>query len=486
MKTQNVNISNDDKIPVTILTGFLGAGKTTLLNRILTENHGQRIAVIENEFGEIGIDHALVLQTDEEVFEMNNGCICCTVRGDLIRILNKLWLRRHRFDRVVIETTGMADPSPVAQTFFVDDDIKAHFYLDGIITVVDAKHVDLHIYNSSECQEQIAFADVMILNKIDLLPESQVVLLAHQLRKINIMAKQYHAVQCDVPIQELLHIGGFDIDRALQIKPTFLLPEYPFEWLGEVPAALFEHASNTAGNITIEVKTKEYPDPSIEMLWMTVDATEDAAKITEQAVRLWDEKKEVWHFDQNLDQDNRYIKYISDIANDDNRDNNDDKANLAKEDRKATKKLVLLLQHHPDEFLLHVAGEHPCLLSQWTQAVFAAAHEHDAEVSSVSCRIDGNMDPQKLNRWMGALLQEQGTDIFRMKGILSIQGSDDKWVFQAVHMLLQSRAGTAWESDRSPEKTEEEIQKSRYSEVVFIGRNLDASALRTGLEACRV
>jgi len=154
-----------NKIPVTVLTGFLGSGKTTLLNRILTESHGQRIAVIENEFGEIGIDQALVVNADEEVFEMNNGCIWCTVRGDLVRILGNLMKRRDRFDRILVETTGMADPGPVAQTFFVDDETRDSFALDGIVALVDSKHVSLHIEDSSECKEQIAFADVLVLNK---------------------------------------------------------------------------------------------------------------------------------------------------------------------------------------------------------------------------------------------------------------------------------------------------------------------------------
>src|ERR1044071_4702212 len=161
-------MADRDRIPVTVLTGFLGAGKTTLLNRILTEQHGQRIAVIENEFGEIGIDQALVVRTDEEIFEMNNGCICCTVRGDLIRVLGNLMKRRDKFDRIVVETTGMANPGPVAQTFFVDDDVQADFKLDGIITLVDAKHLELHLGQQQEAHEQVAFADVIVVNKIDL------------------------------------------------------------------------------------------------------------------------------------------------------------------------------------------------------------------------------------------------------------------------------------------------------------------------------
>src|SRR5579863_4461227 len=162
------------KVPVTVLTGFLGSGKTTLLNRILTEKHGMRIAVIENEFGEIGIDQALVINADEEIFEMNNGCICCTVRGDLIRILGNLMRRRDKFDRILVETTGMADPGPVAQTFFVDDEMRDQFRLDGIVTVVDAKHVHLHLDESDECKQQVAFADSIVLNKTDLVSREDV------------------------------------------------------------------------------------------------------------------------------------------------------------------------------------------------------------------------------------------------------------------------------------------------------------------------
>jgi len=158
-------MTTTSKVPVTVLTGFLGSGKTTLLNRILSENHGKRIAVIENEFGEVGVDNDLVIGVEEEIFEMNNGCICCTVRGDLILILGNLMKRRDRFDHIMIETTGMADPGPVAQTFFMDDDIQTQLSLDGVVTLVDAGHVLLHIDDADEVKEQIAFADVILLNK---------------------------------------------------------------------------------------------------------------------------------------------------------------------------------------------------------------------------------------------------------------------------------------------------------------------------------
>ncbi|NJM90872.1 MAG: GTP-binding protein, partial [Myxococcales bacterium] len=241
------------KIPVTVLTGFLGSGKTTLLNRILTENHGKRIAVIENEFGEIGIDQALVINADEEVFEMNNGCICCTVRGDLIRILGNLMKRRDKFDHILVETTGMADPGPVAQTFFVDDDLRGLFSLDGIVTLVDAKHVHLHLDDSNECKEQIAFADVLVLNKTDLVSERELDQLERRVTSMNSMAKVLRAQNANVQIAAVLDVGGFDLDRAVAVKPTFLEPEYPFEWAGtfDVEEGVYE--------LTLE----DGPDPSM-------------------------------------------------------------------------------------------------------------------------------------------------------------------------------------------------------------------------------
>ncbi|WP_422041623.1 CobW family GTP-binding protein [Roseibium sp.] len=210
------------RTPVTVLTGYLGAGKTTLLNRILSENHGKRYAVIVNEFGDVGIDNDLVVDADEEVFEMNNGCICCTVRGDLIRIIEGLMKRRHHFDAILIETTGLADPAPVAQTFFVDEDVQAKTKLDAIVTVVDAKHLLEEIDKAHEAQEQLAFADIVLLNKVDLVSEPECAEVEKRIRRINPTAVIHHSERCRIDLENILGCNAFDLDRVLEIEPEFL------------------------------------------------------------------------------------------------------------------------------------------------------------------------------------------------------------------------------------------------------------------------
>ena len=211
-----------NKIPVTVLTGYLGAGKTTLLNRILSENHGKKYAVIVNEFGEIGIDNDLIVGADEEVFEMNNGCVCCTVRGDLVRIIDGLMKRKGKFDAIILETTGLADPAPVAQTFFVDEDVREKTALDAVVTVADAKWLSDRLKDAPEAKNQIAFADVIVLNKTDLVTKPELAEVEARIRAINPYATLHRTERAQVKLSDVLERGAFDLDRILEIEPEFL------------------------------------------------------------------------------------------------------------------------------------------------------------------------------------------------------------------------------------------------------------------------
>ncbi len=358
-----------EKIPVTVLTGYLGAGKTTLLNRILSEPHGKRYAVIVNEFGEIGIDNDLVVGADEEVFEMNNGCICCTVRGDLIRILEGLMKRRGRFDAIIVETTGLADPAPVAQTFFVDQDVAEAARLDAVVTVADAKWLSQRLKDAPEAKSQIAFADVILLNKTDLVSPDELREVEARIRGINPYATLHRTQKAQIPLDAVLGRNAFDLERILEIEPAFLQAD--------------EH----------------------------------------------------------------------DLAQDHHGHAHDHHGHG---------------HHHHDHDHGHHDHGH---LEEHTSG--GLKHYHDEDMQSLALTIPGDVDPNKFMPWINDLVQREGPDILRSKGILSFKGENRRFVFQGVHMILDGDLQREWKPD-----------EKRLSRIVFIGRHLKEGEIRDGFMRC--
>ena len=443
------------KVPVAILTGFLGSGKTTLLNRILSEEHGKRIAVIENEYGEVGIDQALVINADEEIFEMSNGCICCTVRGDLIRVLGNLMKRRDKFDYVLVETTGLADPGPVAQTFFMDDEISAEYTLDGIVTLVDAAHIEQQLGRSDESTEQVAFADVLLLNKTDLVDSEALDRVEARIRDMNRMAKIFRSERADISVDAVLNLNAFNLDDVLARRPTFLEPEYPFEWTGVY--------SLDAGRYELDLD--EGPDPEMSLVIVSDQGVDDATlrEGAEWCVRQYAEEAESIHPGGELP----VGKHVS--------------LQLTSSGRKSfflelheQVRVGLYAQHTAEEFDLTMKSVDGQVIPAEVERVWAAQHEHDDEVGSVAIEVDGDVAPEKFNVWMGNLIRERGVDIFRTKGFISFAGEPERFVFQGVHMLITGQPDRPWGD------------APRRNQLVFIGRNLDEESMTQGFKSCLV